>query len=787
MPQNISRPAVISDRISISSAFRSSRSLLQFATLYPMTVLFCLGMAAAPISALAERFDKIEVSGTRRIDSEAALSQAELKAGDVSNDQIANAIKALYKTGFFTQVSAIPKSVGSSRVLVLQVVEKPQVRKVFIVGNEAVSEEDLKDVFNLGTNRFLDRTRIAFLIRNAVSYYQSKGYLDSSFDYSVVPVEDNQVDLTLTVSEGERYKIRKIRFKGLDVMDSDDLADAVQTKRYKWWSSWITGTGRLNREMLENDKSLARQALLDHGFLEATLSEPEIDARDGDVTITFYVDEGKQYRVDGVTVSGDALQSGGNALEGIETQKGEVFSASVARSDAFKVSDKYSDEGYAFANVIPDTRINKELGLVALDYRVTKGKKVSVDEIKLRGNDKTYDNVIRRELKLAEQDEFSGTKLKRSQRLLERLGYFDEVSITTEPTSVEDKVNLLVNVKEGQTGRFSIGAGFSSADGVLFNTRLTENNLLGTGRSATLDLDLGTERNNVNLSFQDPRINDSYWSGTISALRNYRQYTDFDRVLTGGSVEAAYPLEEVFGESFEDFSFGLQYQLLNVSIKDIDKDGAAPLVINSEGDSISSSFIPRLTRNTINNPLDPKNGSRQNFSVEYAGAGGDNEFWLAEVRNLWFYPMIETSAGPLVLSLRTSYSHGESLNDDPFPLYRRFFPGGINSVRGYKNRRLGPVDDKGNQYGGAKEFVNNAEVIFPIIKSAGLKGVVFYDVGQSFDDNKSLDLGELRKAWGYGLRWTSPLGPIRIEFGIPIGKKENESSLVTMFAFGAPF
>jgi outer membrane protein insertion porin family len=740
---------------------------------------------ASPV--LAERFDRIDVVGTRRIDPDAAISQAGIKTGELSSEAIANAIKALYKTGFFAQVSAAAKNSGNARVLELKVVEKPQVRKVFIVGNEAISEDDLKDVFNLGTNRFLDRTRIAFLIRTAVSYYQSKGYLDASFDYSVVPVEDNQVDLTLTVSEGVAYKIREIEFKGLSLMDEDDLSAAIQTSRYKWWSSWITGTGRLNKEMLENDKSLARQALLDNGFLEGSLSEPEIEARDGDIKVTFYVDEGRQYRVDEISTSGDALDLGGNPLENIETAKGEVFSASKARADSFKVSDKFADEGYAFANVIPETRVNKELGLVSLDYRVAKGKKVSVDEIKLRGNEKTYDNVIRRELKLAEQDEFSGTKLKRSQKLLERLGYFDEVSITTEPTSADDKVNLLVNVKEGQTGRFSIGAGFSSADGVLFNTRLSENNLLGTGRSATLDLDLGTERNNVNLSFQDPRINDTYWSGTATGLRNYRRYTDFDRVLTGGSVEAAYPLEEVFGESLEDFSFGLQYQLLNVSIKDVDKTGSAPLVIASEGDTVSSSFIPRLTRNTINNPLDPKEGSRQNFSIEYAGVGGDNEFWVAELKNLWFYPFLETSAGPLVFSMRTSYSHGDSLDDDPFPLYRRFFPGGINSVRGYKNRRLGPVDERGNQYGGAKEFVNNAEVIFPIVKSAGLKGVVFYDVGQAFDDNDSLDLGELRKAWGYGLRWTSPLGPIRIEFGVPIGKKDGESKLVTMFAFGAPF
>jgi outer membrane protein insertion porin family len=193
-----------------------------------------------------------------------------------------------------------------------------------------------------------------------------------------------------------------------------------------------------------------------------------------------------------------------------------------------------------------------------------------------------------------------------------------------------------------------------------------------------------------------------------------------------------------------------------------------------------------MTRNTINNPLNPTRGSKQTVGVEYGGLGGDQEFYLVEARNSWFYPALESSFGDIVFSDRTSFGYGESLNDNPFPLFRRFFPGGINSVRGYRNRTLGPVDINGNEYGGSKQLVNNLEMIFPLINSAGFKGVLFYDFGQAYDDNQTIKLDELRQAWGYGIRWASPLGPIRVEFGYPIDREPGENAMQTMFSFGAP-
>lgn len=765
------------------------RYLLKAAWGIALALTLATGIApaeAAPGGTLAD-VGAIVVEGNQRIDTAAIKAQIKSVAGAVNAAGVSDDIKAIYNTGFFSQVTATVVPEKGRSTLKYVVVEKPVVRKVFIKGNEEVSEKDLADVFKFGTNRFLDKARVEALMRGAAAYYQAKGFYDAAFEYSVVPVSDNQVDLTFHVTEGRKFKITSITIRGLREVDEDELLEVMQTKEHAWYKSWLLGTGRLNKEMLDNDRSLLRQWMLDHGYLDGVVSEPQLEVADGSITITFDVQEGARYSIGSVTVSGDLIDGDtATTLEGIETVVGETFSASKVREDTFRISDKFSDRGYAFANVVPGTSVDKLNSSVGIDFSVSQGNPVSINRIKIRGNEKTYDNVIRRELRVEEQSPYSGTKIRRSQQLLERTGYFEEVGITSEPSDVPDTVDLLVNVREGSTGSFSVGAGYSSADGALFNARLTENNFFGRGRSATINADIGTERSNLVFAVKDPRFNDSFWSLGADILMSEREYDDFDRDLAGGGIDVGYPLGEVLGEWWEDIAFSLQYEYLDIEIKNVDENDAAQLVIDSEGTSTSSAFTPRLVRNTINNPLNPTKGSKQILSVELAGVGGNQEYYLLEARQVLYYPLLATSFGEFVFSWRTSVGYGESYGDEPFPLFKRYFPGGINSVRGYKNRTLGPKDENGNEYGGAKEFVNNLEVIFPLINSAGFKGVVFYDAGNAFDDDESIDLGDLRQAYGYGIRWSSPVGPIRVEFGFPIDREEGESSMVTMFSFGAP-
>lgn len=738
----------------------------------------------AESSSIGEEFNVsgVEIEGNNRVDTAAIRQQLKKTTGKISKEVISEDIKTLYKTGFFDQVNASMRGA----TLVYAVVEKPLVRKVFIKGNAEVDESDLSDVLKFGPKRFLDKTKLDSLKRDAISFYQSKGFYDVDLTHSVVPVGENQVDVTFTVSEGKRYRVRQIVFRGLKNIDEDDLRDAMQTKQYKWWSSWLFGTGRLNPDMLENDRLLVRQYFLDHGYIDGGISDPIVEKKDDGIHVTFDISEGREYKIGAITASGDLVDgSDSKTLEGAKLISGSTFSAAGLRDDAFTISGKFTDVGYAFANIVPNTNVNREAGTVDVNYTVNKGKLVTVDRINIHGNDKTYDNVIRREMTIDEQQKFSSSKIKRSQELLQRLGYFEEVNITSEPKpGQDDKVDLQVNVREASTGSFSAGVGYSTADGAIFNARISENNIMGTGRRADLNLDVGTQRNNATLSFSDRRLNDSKVSGGVEAYYTDREFDDYNRVLKGGAVSLGYPLDDMFGEWAEDMSANLRYDLFLIDINNID-DTAPSLIKNSAGSSTASAITPSLQRSTINNPLNPRSGSQQVISYEYGGLGGDEEYTLLEGRNQWYQPLFDSFMGEFVFSLRTRVSYGESQNDDPFPLFKRFFPGGINSVRGFKNRRLGPKEN-GQAYGGASQFINNTEILFPLINSAGLKGLFFYDIGNAFDDNKSIDFSDLRESWGTGIRWTSPLGPIRLEFGFPIDREEGEKSMVTMFSFGTP-
>ncbi|MCB0310310.1 MAG: outer membrane protein assembly factor BamA, partial [Bdellovibrionales bacterium] len=592
------------------------------------------------------QIDGVLIEGNRNVDTAAIKKQLSFTAGSISAEQIADEVKLIYETQFFDQVTAsLVKGYGSENrsMLKYELVEKPLVRKVFIKGNEEIEDGELSKILSFGSQRFLDKTKADALVKAARIYYQSQGYYDAELEYSVVPVGDGQVDITFSVDEGDRIKIRDVSVRGVREVDEDDLLDEIETSDYSWWSSWLLGTGRLNRETLEADKVKMRQFFLDNGFVEATVGEPAIERKEDGIYVTFYVEEGEQYDFGEIEASGDLIEGDqGKTLEGLKSETGDTFSAAKLRDDAFRVSDKFSDVGYAYVNVVPNTRIDRSAHKVDVNFEVNKGDKVKVRRIIIKGNNKTYDNVIRREMQVDEQDYFSSSKIRRSQELLQRSGYYEEVTISNEPTDQKDQVDLLVNVREGSTGSFSAGAGYSSAEGALFNVRVTERNLFGTGRSANLNLDVGDERNNIILSVDDPRLNDSHLALGVDLLRTDREFSDFDRVLEGGSVVLGYPLEEVFGESFEDISASMKYELLSIEISDVDPEDAAQLVIDSEGESTSSGITPRIRRNTLNHPYDPTDGSLQEVSFEVTGLGGDEEYWQAEGRQSLYYPLLES-------------------------------------------------------------------------------------------------------------------------------------------------
>ena len=357
-------------------------------------VLFAV-ILVLPLSLCAQEnvfnVSDVNVVGNKKTDTSALLFQVEAKAGQVSHTTVDKDIKSLYGTGFFEQVEAVLSQNSQGRkVLQYVVTEKPIVRKVFIEGNKGIDNEDIETALDYRPGRFFDALQSKKAIERVESAYQGRGYYDAAIEYSIVPTGENKVDVTFKINEGEKYKIRRVSIIGLKILDDDDLLTKIQTTSYKWWSSWLLGTGRLNQDMLDNDRNILRQELLNNGFIEGTVSEPMIKKEDRRLYVSFRIDEGPQFKLRQIGAHGDLIDSNEvKTLEGIESKPGDIFNSSTLRADALAISDKFTDIGYAFANVVPDTNIDKSNLLVDVNYQISKGNLVTVDRINIRGNQKT--------------------------------------------------------------------------------------------------------------------------------------------------------------------------------------------------------------------------------------------------------------------------------------------------------------------------------------------------------------------------------------------------------------
>jgi outer membrane protein insertion porin family len=545
------------------------------------------------------------------------------------------------------------------------------------------------------------------------------------------------------------------------------------------------------------------------------IDEPLIERDAKGMRITFKIDEGKVYSFGAIQMGGELLPGAKELEDELQAQEGKTFRPSKLREDINAITEIYGNDGYAIVNVTPETTIDAEGQKVDVTYQVTRGPEVYIDRIEISGNTKTRDKVIRRELELIEQKRFSGSKLRRSQERLRRLGFFEDVNITTRKADRDDRLDLVVDVREGSTGAFSAGAGISSGESFLFNIRLSEINLFGRGQRLVLNADFGSIRRNLSLSFTEPYFLDTEFTLGLDAFNWELQFNDFTRGGTGGGVRVLYPFtalgwNDLWGVPLLDTRLGLSYRVENAEISDVSRTSSA--VIQAEqGTSLISSLTPRIFRDTRNHPFDPTRGSLQDFSLEFAGIGGDTSFMKAESRTRWYVPLLETeSFGELTFSTGWTFGYGISFDDSQeLPLFERYFPGGINSVRGYQVRSLGPRvpvfgqqrEDRDecdldpdycafrirtDEIGGSHQLIFNNEIIFPIVRSLGLKGVVFFDAGQAFSASDGMDITDLRTSTGFGVRWLSPIGPLRVEIGFPLNAQVGDDTQTILFSFGGP-
>ncbi len=783
------------------------------AVLGPLVVVLCAvapasarpAAARAPQTAPSDRIAAVRIEGNARVDEEAIRIHIQTRAGArLDRATVDSDVRAIYAMGFFENVEVDRQDGAEGPVIVFRVRERPQITSVTIEGTNKLRTEDVEAALKVRPHTILDSEKMRRGIADAKKLYEEKGYLDATITPKTEPVPgaDNEIALTYVVDEGKIVRIQDIEIEG-NAAFSDRKLKRVMTTGEENILSRFTGAGVLNAEALKTDTERLTAFYYDNGYITVRVDEPKVERREDGLYVTIKVAEGDQFKVGSIGFKGDVRDDLALAKD-LELATGDTFQSSKLRQDILKITDKYGDVGYAFVNIEPETEIDQDKKTVDIAYKIDKGPEVTIDKILITGNTKTRDKVLRRELKVQEQERFSGTKLKKSRDALNRLGFFQEVNLTTQRGRSEEKLNLQVDVKEGQTGSLTAGAGFSSADSLLFNARVQENNLFGRGYRAVLNADFGSRRQNFIASFTDPWLFDIPLMATLDGFRWRLDYDDFTRGGTGAGLRVLYPLtalgyDRLYGGfSLEEVRIGAEYRFEQAEITDINRR-SPPTVVASEGESITSSIRPLVSRNTLNSYFDPTRGSAQEFSIEYAGLGGESEFIKIDLKTRHYWPIYKSASwGTFVYSIAGQVGYGrgfEGVIGHELPLFERYFPGGINSVRGFKTRTLGPreqvFEPQGNEIntdpiGGSRQLVVNNEFIFPIVEPLGLKGVVFFDAGNSWLDSDGWDLGDLRYAAGAGVRWQSPLGPIRIEFGIPLNRKKHDKTSVVLFSFGAP-
>ena len=729
----------------------------------------------------ALQIDSIRVKGNQRIEKEAILAVIESKKGDVLNlDKLDKDLRAVYKMGFFKDVRIETEDGPRGKVVIFNVVEKPSIGKITFVGNKKVKDSDLRKESGIKLYSILNRSEIKQSINRLKEYYKQKGYYNVDIRDKIEEIPGNQVALTYEINEGEKVYIKKIEFVGNTKFDDDKLKDLMETGERGFFSRF-TGSGLLDKKKLEFDVQKLAAFYHNHGYIKAKIGEPKISYKKGyGLTITIEVVEGKQYAVNKVKLEGELIKPEEELLKKIGITKEKFFNREVVRKDVMALREAYADEGYAYAEVRPYVSEDDKNHLVDITYKLSKGKKVRFERINITGNTSTRDKVIRRELRVAEGDYYNGDALRRSTRNLYRLGYFENVEVNTQKGSKDDLMVININVKERPTGFFTIGAGYSSSEKTTVMFQIAQNNLFGRGQKIQGSARLGSKTTEYDIRFTEPWLFDRRLSTEFDIYNWEREYDEYTKKSFGGALSFEFPL------GLDEFTTGqVRYSYDRANITNI-ADTASWIIKDMEGKSVTSSMKLAIERDSKDRPWNTTRGSENKISFEYAGGplGGDVYFNRYEATSGWFFPLPWST----VFMVQGRWGYIKKRSGGKLPVYQKYFLGGINTVRGFDYDSISPVDPAtGDKIGGEKMMVYNVEYRFPLIKHQGVVGVVFFDAGNVFTEDQSYTFSGIRKSVGGGIRWYSPVGPLRMEYGINLNPKPNEPSGNWEFTIGGIF
>jgi outer membrane protein insertion porin family len=728
----------------------------------------------------------IRVEGLQRTEPGTVFTYLPVKVGETMTEEKAQqSVRALFATGFFQDI----RLEVESGVLVVIVQERPAIAQIDFTGLREFEPDNIRKALRelgLADGRTFDRSLLDTAEQEIKRQYLSRGLYAAQVTVTVTPLERNRVGISFAVTEGEVAKIRGINIVGAQAFDEDDLVDLFAL-RPPGILTWYTKADKYSREKLAGDLETLRSYYQNRGYIDFAIDSTQVAISPDrqDIYITVNIVEGEKYTVASVELSGQLLLPREELEKMVQLKAGDVFSREKLASSTKAISERLGNDGYAFANANAVPNFDKEKRTVAFNIVVDPGRRVYVRRIQVAGNNKTRDEVVRREMRQLEGAFYDTSKIQLSKRRIDRTQYFSEVNVETQPVEgASDQVDVLYSVKEKPTGALLFGAGFSTVEKLVLSTSIQQQNAFGTGKFLSASINSGSINKVYALSYLDPYFT---VDGVSQGFDLYRRKTDASQLAIGpyatdaygGGIKFGYPLSEK-----SSVNFGLNAE--NVKLTTFDTSPLAYLdFVKDFGNNYTyEAFTLGWARDTRDSLIRTTSGTLSRVSTETAV--GDLQYYRLGFIESAYFPV--TSSSNMFFRADIGYANG--YGGKPLPFFKNYYAGGADSVRGYNSFSLGPRDIFGNIVGGNRRIVGTTEYQFPMpgaTKEQALRLAWFIDGGQVWAQGQPINLAELRYSAGIGLSWASPFGPLRLSFGFPLNAKQGDNIQRLQFTFGTVF
>ncbi|MCK4841873.1 MAG: outer membrane protein assembly factor BamA [Methylococcales bacterium] len=754
--------------------------------LFPLLLLLFFLVSQSAKSGDEFLVENIQVKGLQRISAGTVYNYFPISVGDVfSQNKAGSAIKTLFKTGFFKDISLARE--GST--LIVHVIERPSIAKIIIEGNKDLSSDDLTKALKtigLSEGKVFNRQALDKVEQELRRQYFSHGKYGLKIKTKVSRLTRNRVGIHIDISEGRVAKIKQVNIVGNKVFDNEELLEEFELSTTNWLS-FYTKDDQYSKQKISADLERLRSYYLDRGYINFSIESTQVAITPDkkEIYITINIKEGDLFVIEKVNLSGNLIIEPEEMIKLVKVGPGEIFSRKNATQTSKAMSDQLGDEGYVFANVNMVPEINQQSKTVVMTFFVDPGKRVYVRRINMSGNTKTRDEVLRRELRQMEASRASSKKIERSKARLVRLGYFEQVDIETPPVvGSADQIDVNYSVVEKSSGNLSAGIGFSQTQGVVFNANVSQDNVFGSGKRVNLAFNNSDVSTRYSFGYLDPYftldgVSFGYDLGYSARDAEEANISNYSTDVINSSFNFGLPLNE-----FDRLRLNIDVKYTDLTTSDFSSTEISDFVTANGSKYLTYGLALGWTHDTLNKPIFPSSGGQQRLSGYITVPGSDLEYYKVSYKQQYFFPL----AKDLTFRLLGEVAYGDGYGSTgDLPFFEHFFAGGVRSIRGYDDNTIGPRDSRNDPFGGSSKILGKAELFFPVPFVDEVKSVrlgTFFDAGTVSD---GFSVAGMKYSVGLSAEWLSPFGALAISFAYPLNANENDEQQVFQFSFGSGF